>query len=423
MSITENNLQTHRISPKYQDDSWDFRSADTKDLTHCFHNYPAMMIPQIPRRILNKYGSSVNILFDPYCGSGTSLIEANMKNINAIGTDLNPLARLIAKAKTTFIDIRILDFYLNDFSNYFLHKPSSVTIPQFYNIDFWFNKETQKKLAFIKKYIEDIPEANVKNFFLVAFSETVRQSSLTKKGEFKLVRISENQRERFHPDSFKIMFSKLLRNKLGLLSYMQKKKNRSSSKIHDFNSVDSIPQNIIPNKSIDMVITSPPYGDSRTTVAYGQYSRLASQWIGIKEASSIDKSLMGGVKRDSDFVFPSDYLHETLEKIGRVDIKRKSEVQSFFIDYKNSIDNVSKTLKKRGIVCYVVGNRTVKGINIPADLVTRDFFESNGFKHLETIIRNIPNKRMPSQNSPSNIPGQKATTMKNEFIVICEKIK
>ena len=134
---------------------------------------------------------------------------------------------------------------------------------------------------------------------------------------------------------------------------------------------------------------------------------------------------MGGVRRDSDsdFVLPSDCLHETLEKIGQVDVKRKSEVQSFFIDYKNSIDNVSKTLKKRGIACYVVGNRTVKGINIPTDLITKDFFESNDFKHLETIIRNIPNKRMPSQNSPSNIPGQTSTTMKNEFIVICEKIK
>ena len=423
MVTVESNLQVHQRSLKYQDDSWDFKSADTKDLTHCFHNYPAIMIPQIPRRILGKYGYLVKNLFDPYCGSGTSLVEANMKNINAIGTDLNPLARLIAKAKTTPIDIRILDFYLNDFSSYFFHKPLSATIPQFYNIDFWFNKETQKKLALIRKYIEDIPDCNVKNFFLIAFSETVRQSSLTRKGEFKLMRIPEDQREHFNPDSFKIMFSKLLKNKLGLLNYMKQKNNSSFSKIYDFNTVNFIPKNIIPNESIDIIVTSPPYGDSRTTVAYGQYSRLASQWIGIKGASNVDKSLMGGVKRDSHFVFPSDCLHETLEKIGRVEIKRKLEVQSFFIDYKNSIDNVSKTLKKGGIVCYVVGNRTVKGINIPTDLVTKDFFESNGFKHLETIIRNIPNKRMPSQNSPSNIPGQKSTTMKNEYIVICRKVK
>ena len=69
----------------------------------------------------------------------------------------------------------------------------------------------------------------------------------------------------------------------------------------------------------------------------------------------------------------------------------------------------------------MVGNRNVRGVTVPTDLITRDFFESNGFRHLETIVRNIPNKRMPSKNSPSNIPGKKSETMKHEFIVVCRK--
>jgi len=137
--------------------------------------------------------------------------------------------------------------------------------------------------------------------------------------------------------------------------------------------------------------------------------------------TKVDNNLMGGIKYKSNFSFESENLQTTLEKIYKKDSNRCLEVESFFIDYKNSIDNVSKTLKKKGIVCYVVGNRTVKDENIPMDLITKDFFENNGYKYLETIIRNIPNKRMPSQNSPSNIPGKKSTTMKNEFIVVCEK--
>ena len=103
---------------KYIDYSWDFVGANTKQFTHCYHNYPAMMIPQIAERILLKYGTSSTILFDPYCGTGTSLVEANLMGINAIGTDLNPLARLIAKTKTTKINVQLLDLYLNDFSDY-----------------------------------------------------------------------------------------------------------------------------------------------------------------------------------------------------------------------------------------------------------------------------------------------------------------
>ena len=412
---------------KYEDFSWDFKDSNTKELTHCFHAYPAMMIPQVARRLLEKYGSSAETLFDPYCGSGTSLVEANVKGINAIGTDLNPLARLIAKTKTTPIDIQTLDLYLKDFYDYsfkfqfYIQKSVSVVVPDFENIDFWFSEAAQKKLSLIKNYIDTIKNSKVKNFFLTAFSETVRESSYTKKGEFKLVRIPEEKRTKFNPDSFGIMLSKLSRNKAGLLEFIEKKQNGSAAKIFKFNTVDSVPKEIIPNESIDIVITSPPYGDSRTTVAYGQYSRLANQWMGIKNASKVDNLLMGGIRYNSRFKFNSQYLKETLEKIEEKDSKRMAEVESFFVDYKKSIDNVSKSVKKKGFICYVVGNRTVKGINIPMDLITKDFFEENGFRHIETIIRNIPNKRMPSQNSPSNIPGIKSSTMKNEFIVICEK--
>ncbi len=90
------------------DDKWSFKDADTKDFTHCFHNYPAMMIPQIPRTLLRNYRpeGKFDLLFDPYMGSGTSLVEANIAGINAVGTDLNPLARLISKVKTTHYDIK-----------------------------------------------------------------------------------------------------------------------------------------------------------------------------------------------------------------------------------------------------------------------------------------------------------------------------
>lgn len=97
------------------------------------------------------------------------------------------------------------------------------------------------------------------------------------------------------------------------------------------------------------------------------------------------------------------------------------DVISFYEDYEHSINRVSMTLKKGGFACYVVGNRTVKGVNIPTDEITAQLFEDNNFRHIETIVRNIPNKRMPSRNSPSNVAGITAATMKNEFIVVCQK--
>lgn len=401
---------------------WDFKTANTKTYTHCYHNYPAMMIPQIAEQLIIEYGKNAKILFDPYCGTGTSLVEANLKNINAIGTDLNPLARLIAKTKTTRIELQILDLYLKEFNNFsfslnFSFNKPNVVIPNFKNIDFWFAKQVQEKLAIIKQFIDNIQDNSIRNFFNIAFSETVRESSFTRNSEFKLYRMQEQKRASFDPDVFAIIISKLARNKKGLVAYLNKNIN-SQTQIYDFNTVETIKN--VSEESIDIVVTSPPYGDSRTTVAYGQFSCLANQWLGVEDANKIDSKLMGG-KKNNICKIGIDIVDETIAKVAQQDDKRVKEVFSFYQDYYNSITNVATTLKSGSYACYVVGNRRVKGITLPTDKITQAFFIANGFKHENTFIRNIPNKRMPSKNSPTNEVGKTATTMNNEYIVIMRK--
>ncbi len=409
---------------KYTDTTWDFRTANTKEYTHCYHNYPAMMIPQIANRLIDLYGKKAKTLFDPYCGTGTSLVEAGLNGIDAIGTDLNPMARLIAEAKTTKIDLQILDLYLkefNDFSfslSFGIKKNNNIVAPDFKNIDFWFKKETKEKLSNIKYFTNNIKNKRVKTFFWVAFSETVRECSLTRNSEFKLYRISEKQREKFNPDVFGIINAKLARNRIGLKSYIEKKIKNTKTNVYGFNSSESIEK--IKEGSIDIVVTSPPYGDSRTTVAYGQFSRLSNQWLDIENASQIDNQLMGG-KAKSIKKIGIDIIDKIVEKITNKDEKRAKEVYSFYEDYHKSIANVSSVIKKNGYACYVVGNRRVKDTTLPTDEITKCLFQEYGFEYQNTFIRNIPNKRMPSKNSPTNETGKKATTMNKEYIVIMQK--
>ena len=407
----------------YFDDTWDFRGADTKRFTHCFHNYPAIMIPQVAERLLVKYGGNADLLFDPYCGVGTSLLEANLKGINSVGTDLNPLATLVARAKTTKVDIRVLDLYLKEFNEYLLSirfeiGASNVVVPSIKNIDYWFSDSVQKELTLIKEFINGISESSISDFFKVAFSETVRESSWTRNGEFKMFRMSQEQIQKFAPDVFGLMESKLWRNRKGLKEFVEEA-NGAVSSVFDFNSVETIEN--IEDESVDIVVTSPPYGDSRTTVAYGQFSRLANEWLDVENATGIDRELMGGNACKQNCSFGFEELDRAVHRIKEKDEKRAKEVKSFYLDYRKSIHNVANTVKKGGNVCYVVGNRKVKGIMLPTDEVTRFFFHALGFQHIETIIRNIPNKRMPSKNSPTNIVGKTDVTMSNEYIVVMRR--
>ncbi len=383
------------------------------------------MIPQVASELLNLYGKKSKLLFDPYCGTGTSLVEANVRGINAIGTDINPLARLVARAKTTIISLQIVDLYLKDFNNYLFKtrfsKMKSIRLPIFHNIDFWFKKDTQEKLAIVKEYIKKIEDENVRIFFKAAFSETVRRVSLTRNGEFKLVRMPEDKIDIFSPDVFGVMECKLSKNRIGLKEYMDAKRGKAKSQIYDFNTVYGFPKNILAKNSVDIIATSPPYGDSRTTVAYGQFSRLANQWLNIENANQIDKISMGGQKAKDKIRFGFKPLDKAIEKIMRQDEKRALDVISFYVDYQRSIENITPAIKRQGVVAYVVGNRRVKNTELPTDEVTREFFIRNGLKHIKTIIRNIPNKRMPKKNSPTNEIGKKSTTMNREYIVILKK--
>lgn len=176
---------------------------------------------------------------------------------------------------------------------------------------------------------------------------------------------------------------------------------------------------------VDIVITSPPYGDSKTTVAYGQFFSFSLDWLkGLNPFGDsdlkLDKESLGGKVRHSNIDF-SETLKDTVKSLNLIDAKRAAEVESFFQDLFSACKNVSEKLNKRAIVCFIVGNRTVKGIQIPMDDIVREIFEYLGLRHVKTLIREIHNKRMPLQNSPTNVVGQKSSTMKYEYIVLMEK--
>lgn len=406
---------------KYTDNYWDFFGADTKEYTHSFHIYPAMMIPQVAREILNRYKTKdMEVLFDPYCGTGTSLVEGSLVGLKCIGTDLNPLARLISKVKTTKIDINKVQELKIKFNQYIdTAKFNKNNIPKVNNIDFWFKEKQIQDLVIIKDFIDNIEDNDLKDFYLVPFSETLREVSLTRNGEFKLYRIAKDKIDKWDPDTINLFKNKLNRNIEGYKKYEEVNKVYDNS-VYEFNSSNEIPDKLIKPNSVDIVITSPPYGDSGTTVAYGQFSTLSNEWLGIEEARKLDKKLMGGKTTDIELTGYEE-LDKIIQEISIEKPKRAKEIWSFYRDYKSSIENVSKVVKKNGVVAYVVGNRRVSDIELPTDEFTRYIFEQNGFKHIETIVRNIPNKRQPKKTSPTNKTGAKVSTMTNEYIVILKK--
>lgn len=454
---------------------WDFKEDDTREYTHGIHSYPAMMVCPISRNIIKimKGIMPISSLFDPFSGSGTVLVEGMLSGIpNVAGNDINPLALFLAKVKTTQLDISTLQSYANNlldsirnrYEQYILQIDSvddvltnayeldltakngwgdnaphylteyceknnvDINIPSFKNIGYWFKPRVILLLQIIKDEINKIEDKNMRNFAFVAFSETIRLVSNRRNGEFKMFRMPPVKVAKFVPDVIKEFSTILQRNIEKMNAFVEACSDTgTNSKVTIFQNNATVLQDV-PNESIDLVVTSPPYGDSRTTVAYGEYSRLSLQWLGIdnlseKEIMGIDKSLMGGAKFRNGFEYtiPSQSLRESLFRIKDKDLERAGDVYSFYNDLKNSIKAVSEKTKIGGYHFWVVGNRTVKGELLKTDVIITEIADSYGLEHVYTIDRNIINKVMPSLNSPTNESGVKAETMTNEHIVVLRK--
>ena len=409
-----------------QPENWDFREADTKEGTHVIHSYPAMMIPPVARGLiarLRKIKPEAQSLLDPFCGAGTVLVEGARQGLIAWGNDLNPLAVRIASARTTPIAEEVLSRELNRLDTQLTPCALSGcrgTIPEFAGRDFWFKPEVTHALAFIRAQIAaQLTNAHIRTLAEMAFSETVRLASNTRNGEFKLYRLPAAKLAAFHPDVLGLFRQTMRRYQEGLRTFNIDLQNAPAlPRIvrEDARSLTSIPDHFF-----DLMVSSPPYGDSRTTVAYGQFSRLSLEWLGFspEQARTVDRQLLGGRPgSDPTLAIPSLAVQQGIHAIASHDPVRARQVYLFYHDLDQAIEAITRKLKPGALCAWVVANRTVKRIVLPTHAIIRELSLAHGYEWLEDLTRNIPNKRMPLSNSPTNVQGETGATMTQEHMVI-----
>ena len=395
--------------------NYDFKGENYSTHFPNLHKYPATMLPQIGIELFKELKINKNKLLDPYCGTGSSVLAGIASGFSEFhGFDINPLAVLIAKARYTKLNTKKLFDLRKNVECAVYSKPENILPPPVTNINFWFSNKVIKDLSAIKKAIsEEVIDKKYQSLFWLAFSETVRFVSYTRNSEFKLYRMTEEKRQSFHPDTLKLYFKNLDKTLMTYtkvyLPLLKKQKFHFYSREFTYK-----------KHKYDVVLTSPPYGDSRTTVAYGQFSTLSNEWMGFSNSRKIDSQLMGGKKVKN--LYNKGILSSSIKKISETNYKRALEVSSFYIDLEKSIQEVSQAITHKGFSVYVVGNRTVKNITLPTDQFIAEQFEKNGLKHILTYKRLISSKVMPSQNSPTNIAGKKVNTMHEEYIIVCQKV-
>lgn len=407
-------------------DDWTFADADTRRMTHGLHTYPARMIPQVTEKLITKFAKSDDLCIDPFCGSGTVLVEAKLKGIRSVGVDANPLAVLISKVKTTPIKKEVLEREWSSLRQKIegdISKEKPVEVPTIKNLEYWFKPQAINGLAIIKHHINKIENKDVQDFFKVCFSVTVRKVSNIRSGEFKLYRLPPDKLKLHDPKPL-LAFSEVTNNNIQRMDKFYKAVDKSVKSIVVKGDTRKLleldPRNLYENCAT-LLITSPPYGDSHTTVAYGQFSRYSSAWLDFDEEEvwKVDRIALGGKLFDEVEDLESPALTHTLHMIADADEYRARETYAFFKDIDTCFAQIAKVMKKRkSTICFVLGNRTVKRMVVPADQIMIELGHKHGFKYYDTYHREIPSKTMPLQNAPENEVALKGETISKENIVV-----
>lgn len=442
--MTERSRQTTLDSPTGEISSldeidWTYKNADTQYLTHGLHPYPARMIPQIPATLLDYFKQVGTIeegdrVYDPFSGSGTTAVEGRLHGLHTEANDINPFACMLTLAKAVPIEDGLLDEAHTELTDGLSEDLANIRDSYDTDTDIdielpevrrgWFPMPQLIELCHLRDRIDEIEDdfgEDVSRLFRIALAKTTRDASYQRNGEYKRYRIPEEARKDHDPNVGEIFTTQLNDNVERVKRYSREVDPDLSSVVHY---ADSRQAADVSDNSADIVITSPPYGDHSTTVAYGQFSQdpaiIAGQF-GYDEMKEVDKAGLGGTNRVLEKLDEleewSDSLRTTLEVLREED-GRAEDAMQFFRDYFEVMRQVARILKPGQPVAWVVANRTISRVSIPTHLITHELCERLGFVHEHTLPREIPTKTLPWENAPENVPGLKGNLMANENIVV-----
>jgi len=412
---------------------WSFSDKTIKHtayITHGIYTYPAKFIPQLATKIIQEHSEKNDIIIDPFMGSGTTVVEAMVNDRIGIGTDVNEIAVLLAKVKSTPIDYSIL---VNEYSKLISNLQyklnigfqKELEIAQNHiklqdRVDYWFKPHIKDKLIVILHNILILEHADIKDFFLIVFAQILKSCSIWLQKSVKPTR-DLNKKEIDPLDKFEWQAKRILK------------------KFNDFNHIIS-PQidiekcRIVKNsdartlpcesKKATLIVTSPPYV---TSYEYADLHQLPSLWFGyLEELAIFRKKFIGSSFRDRNKIaLKSKIAEKIITELGNN--KKSREVENYFADMLESFIEMKRVLKKGGKAAIVIGNTKLKGVKILNAEVFKEQFENIGFKTYNIIHREIPSKMLPSTRDPRNGKFTKATNdnkslvYPTEYILIMEK--
>lgn len=370
--------------------------------THSYFKYPCKFIPEIPKWAILNFSKPGDIIFDPFAGSGTTLLESILNDRIGLGTEIDQVAKLLIKTKTTQLtasELTEIEQHFNNITSCINDDTNLLIMPKINNIDHWYNETNKIQLGKILYYINSIHNINIKNYLLTCFVSIVKKTSNADDISPKPY-VSTKIKKNVVPaiDEFTSIYKKYFKE---MCSFSKLHITKHSEIING----DAL--NFITYKQVDLAITSPPYINA---FDYVRTLRLENLWLETNTEESLKETkrqYVGTEKikiqqelEDLSILNSSDLLKQYYAEIILKDKKRACVVKRFFADMLKNLQNVYFSLKDNGKYVIVIGNSTIRQVEIESWKVLKELAIKTGFTFEGVFRYKIKNPyiRIPRKN-------------------------
>jgi len=369
----------------------DASRKDPKYATHGLHKYKGKFYPQLARSLFNLADLSPgHTIFDPFCGSGTVLLESYLNGFLGKGFELNPLAIKISKVKTSIlqVDPYLVDKRIGEFIDRLDDISSDESNRDIFDegvieeLDSWFPAPVVNKLGWALSAIDEISQPDIRELLEICVSSIVRKVSQQDPKDLRIRR----RKPPIEDAPVKELLTKTVKKQRQRLHKFAKRSNGSpckfgSAEVFDADSreISSYREVGLEAGAVDAVVTSPPYATALPYIDTDRLSILLLNGLKTKRRKSIERSLVGArnirksERREVDSRIElqdfegisSGYARNLITKIyelnkdADVGFRRKNKaalLYRYYSDMNKVIDRLDQVVAPGGSIFIVIGN-------------------------------------------------------------------
>lgn len=351
------------------------RADETSTMAHVhgFHSYPARLHPETAARLIEGLSDPKQVVFDPFCGSGSVLVEAHRLGRAALGTDLNPLAIELAWLKTRAFDENERHALVEASGEVMAHAtarkkkkagPSKPYGPEDRRL---FEVHVLLELDGIASGIATLPDGDTKRALRIVLSAVLGKVS-KREGDTTEREVSRRTAGGFTIKFFGKKTDELVARMSEYRALIRPEAPRVELAVGDARHTG------IAARRVHLVVSSPPYPG-----VYDYYAQhvIRLRWLGL-DARRFEKAEIGARR----FARGKNYMEA---------------VRSWRNELGACLAEMKRVLDRRGLIALVIADSAIAGRALRADVLTSELAHENGLELAARASQERPHFHLPSR--------------------------